>query len=101
MESRESAGEGLRGGVSHDKLGETAHADADVANLRRAMAHLSDVQRVILRLFYVEDRSVGEISEILTLPPGTVKSRLFYARRRLRESVETSATETQSEEMSG
>lgn len=64
---------------------ERSMGGGDVLLLRRAMEDLSDEQRAILRLFYVEDRSVGEIAEIVGLRPGTVKSRLFYTRRRLRE----------------
>lgn len=73
----------------------------ETALLRESMGQLSEEQRVIVRLFYVEDRPVGEIADILGLPVGTVKSRLFYARRRLRESFEAARGETQCEEMRG
>lgn len=63
------------------------HAGA-VSALRAAMRELSDEQRTVLRLFYVEGLTVGEIAAVTGRPPGTVKSRLFYARRRMREATE-------------
>jgi RNA polymerase sigma-70 factor (ECF subfamily) len=44
-------------------------------------------QRVVIILFYVHDMDLCEIAETLDVPPGTVKSRLFYARERLREQL--------------
>jgi RNA polymerase sigma-70 factor, ECF subfamily len=49
-------------------------------------------QRQVVTLFYLEDRSITEIAEILGVKPGTVKSNLHDGRmslaRRLREEVE-------------
>ncbi len=83
LESRSLADPTVASGNSEEN--ERSMGGGDVLLLRRAMEDLSDEQRAILRLFYMEDRSVGEIAEIVGLPPGTVKSRLFYTRRRLRE----------------
>ncbi len=96
-----AAADGAHSGPGTEDSDPSAGSHAAVASLRRAMEHLSEEQRVILRLFYVEDRSVAEIAEILGRPPGTVKSRLFYARRRLRESLDDPATRARSEEMRG
>ena len=41
-------------------------------------------QQVVLRLFYTEEYSLKEISEILEISVGTIKSRLFHARERLK-----------------
>lgn len=46
-----------------------------------------DIQ-VTLELFYWEDMSVGELAEILEVPPGTVKSRLHRGRQLLREAMD-------------
>ncbi|MBF0280658.1 MAG: sigma-70 family RNA polymerase sigma factor [SAR324 cluster bacterium] len=50
-----------------------------------AMKKLSDNHRIVLHLHYQEDLSVQEISEILEIPVGSVKSRLHYARIQLKE----------------
>jgi len=55
-----------------------------VKKLRRAMVNLPDDQQVVLRLFYTEDYSLKEIAIILELSIGTVKSRLFHAREKLK-----------------
>jgi len=44
-------------------------------------------QQIILTLFYVEEYSIHEISTILNISKGTVKSRLFYAREKLKAIV--------------
>jgi RNA polymerase sigma-70 factor (ECF subfamily) len=45
-------------------------------------------QRLILTWFYLEEMSVGEIADVLSIPAGTVKSRLFNARKALRHRLE-------------
>ena len=60
----------------------------DVLALRTAIARLPPAQRELLRLFYDLGRSVGEIAEILAIPPGTVKSRLFAVREILKQQLE-------------
>ena len=44
-------------------------------------------QQIILTLFYVEEYSILEISSILSISKGTVKSRLFYAREKLKSHL--------------
>ena len=51
----------------------------------RALEHLSDDLRETFLLHYEHDLDVKEVSAILDVPAGTVKSRLFTARNRLRE----------------
>lgn len=53
----------------------------------KAIKKLPDNQQIILSLFYVEDCSILEISNILNISKGTVKSRLFYAREKLKSIV--------------
>ncbi len=45
-------------------------------------------QRSVLLLHFVEDFSLEEIARITETPPGTVKSRLHYAKKSLRKLVE-------------
>ncbi len=55
----------------------------DVMAVREAISQLSHEQQAILSLFYVEELSIQNIAEALSLPAGTVKSRLHYARNNL------------------
>jgi RNA polymerase sigma factor (sigma-70 family) len=61
--------------------------------LRSLINALPAAQRELLHLFYELDRSVSEIAEILAVPPGTVKSRLFSARETLRQQLERNSHE--------
>ncbi|MGC9397987.1 MAG: RNA polymerase sigma factor [Anaerolineae bacterium] len=55
--------------------------------VREVVAELPPLHRNVIVLFYLEHLSVEEISQILEIPQGTVKSRLYYARKRLREAL--------------
>jgi RNA polymerase sigma-70 factor (ECF subfamily) len=52
-----------------------------------AMQQLSARDREILTLRHQEDLSYKEIAEALDIPDGTVMSRLFHARRRMRDGL--------------
>lgn len=56
-----------------------------VSTLGQAMARLSPEQRSVLELTYTYGYSCREIAEQQDCPVNTVKTRMFYARRRLRE----------------
>jgi RNA polymerase sigma-70 factor (ECF subfamily) len=58
------------------------------ADLREALSRLPGRDRAILSLRYQEGFDTAEIAEILRVPEGTVKSRLHYARKRLRKYLE-------------
>jgi RNA polymerase sigma-70 factor (ECF subfamily) len=58
--------------------------------LEPAFARLTADQRIIVVLRYWRDLPVEEIAERLGIPAGTVKSRLHYALKALREAVESS-----------
>jgi RNA polymerase sigma-70 factor (ECF subfamily) len=53
--------------------------------LAQAMGELSPEHRAVVDLTYFHDAGYREIAEILDCPVGTVKSRMLYARRRLRD----------------
>ncbi|HCQ89666.1 MAG TPA: hypothetical protein DIU45_07890, partial [Clostridium sp.] len=53
-----------------------------------AINKLSEELRVPTILFYYEDISVKDISKIMDIPEGTVKSRLSRARSKLQEHLE-------------
>ena len=52
--------------------------------LSRALAELSPEQRAVIELTYYQGFSCRETAEALGCPEGTVKTRMYYARRRLR-----------------
>jgi RNA polymerase sigma-70 factor (ECF subfamily) len=51
------------------------------------LARLPLVEREVLVLFYLQELSLAELTEMLGVPIGTVKSRLFRARRLLRAQL--------------
>jgi RNA polymerase sigma-70 factor (ECF subfamily) len=56
--------------------------------LRRRIAALSPVHAEVVDLVYYHGKSVAEVAHIVGIPEATVKTRMFYARRRLAETVE-------------
>ncbi|SDS84341.1 sigma-70 family RNA polymerase sigma factor [Actinoplanes derwentensis] len=56
-------------------------------SLREAAGRLSGVQREVLFQVFFEDRAVTEVAHRLGIPEGTVRSRLHYALRTLRQAV--------------
>ena len=59
--------------------------DEQRSRLGELVLSLSEAQREVLRLRYVESLSRAEIAEVLGIPESVVKSRLFEGLRRLRE----------------
>ena len=55
--------------------------------LRRALTCLSPQHGEVIDLVYYHEKSVDEAAEILSVPPATVKTRMFYARKKLGELV--------------
>jgi RNA polymerase sigma-70 factor (ECF subfamily) len=63
-------------------------ADAiDGATVLYALRQLSEVYRVPLALFYLQELSYREIAAVLNVPPGTVMSRLSRGKAMLRKIV--------------
>ncbi len=57
--------------------------------LLKAVYSLPEHQQTVIRLFYVQDYSLKEISAILDISTGTTKSRLFHAREQLKLILKT------------
>jgi RNA polymerase sigma-70 factor, ECF subfamily len=53
------------------------------AQLRVCLSQLSPDHREIIDLVYYHDKTIEEVAEIVGVPKNTVKTRMFYARRRL------------------
>jgi RNA polymerase sigma-70 factor (ECF subfamily) len=66
---------------------ETLTSRERTAQIWRAIDDLPDKLRVVVILASIQGHDIREVATLLKLPEGTVKSRLFLARRRLREHL--------------
>jgi RNA polymerase sigma-70 factor (ECF subfamily) len=57
------------------------------AEFMQTLSQLPLPHRAVLLLYFVENFSIDEIARVTNTPPGTVKSRLFYAKRALRKLI--------------
>jgi RNA polymerase sigma-70 factor (ECF subfamily) len=55
--------------------------------LRRALAGLSPEHGEVIDLVYYQEKSVKEVAEIVGIAEATVKTRMFYARKKLADLV--------------
>src|SRR6266576_46386 len=66
--------------------------EADLSELQRrlneAMMKLSDEHRAVVSMFHIQGMPHAEISKILRVSEGTVRSRLFYANRQLQNYLD-------------
>ena len=58
------------------------------AHLWAAIDSLPDKLRMVVVLAGIEGHDTGEVARLLDVPQGTVKSRLFLARQRLKEQLQ-------------
>lgn len=67
------------------------HQDLDSNSLSKKMKfeieNLPEHLQVVLKLFYLEEYSLKQIGELLSISIGTAKSRLFHARERLKKKM--------------
>jgi RNA polymerase sigma-70 factor (ECF subfamily) len=73
---------------------ETLDASKRGAVLRKCLDQLSAAHREIIDLVYYHEKSVDEVSTIVGIPAATVKTRMFYARKRLSELLRATGAET-------
>jgi RNA polymerase sigma-70 factor, ECF subfamily len=55
--------------------------------MQTCLENLSGEHREIIDLVYFHEKSVKEVSELLDIPEATVKTRMFYARKKLKEML--------------
>jgi len=67
--------------------------DDKAAALRRMVNALPEEHRTVIDLAYYHAKSVTEIGEIMSIPVATVKTRMFYARRKLGEALQAAGFE--------
>jgi RNA polymerase sigma-70 factor (ECF subfamily) len=72
-----------------EDLSDTPEASVQKKNkselLRACLQRLSREQREVMDLVYYHDKPIEEVAEIVGIPAGTVKTRMFHARKRLAE----------------
>ena len=51
--------------------------------IQKCLSELSPAQREVIDLVYYHEKSVEEVAQIVGVPVGTVKTRMFYARHRM------------------
>ena len=63
------------------------------AVLRKCLEKLSPEHKEIIDLVYYHEKSVEEVAEIVGIPENTVKTRMFYARKKLAELLKAAGVE--------
>lgn len=71
---------------------DTGESAVELSIVMGEIASLPGPQRAALALFYIEGLSVAEIAIATDVPPGTVKTRLMHARRKVRATLEGNAS---------
>lgn len=67
---------------------EPVFTEEEAAHIHAALDRLTPVHREILTLCFLEELSHQQIADILGLNAGTVRSRIYYAKRSLRKELE-------------
>ena len=72
---------------NNPSMGHNDKYEIDESGIKQAMNFLNDDVKLIVVLYYYDNYSVKEISEIVNIPEGTVKSRLSTARKLLKQKL--------------
>lgn len=74
-------------GTSRNPPYEAVQRNDEWQQVQKAIAALPLTQRIVVTLYYLNDLSLKEIADILDVPVGTVKSRLYYGRLALKKNL--------------
>ncbi len=87
--ARASAEQGLAGDFEEIvSQSEEPRFDAeDAAALHRSLGTLDVRHREVLVLHFLEDMPIDQVAAVVGCPPGTVKSRIYHAKRALKEAL--------------
>jgi RNA polymerase sigma-70 factor (ECF subfamily) len=91
-----TTGSGERVYIQDRVADESARTDEEVRAgereqmVRRLLGGLPEEERVVILLKEYQELTFREIAEVLDVPEGTVKSRLYHALRKMRDSLERS-----------
>jgi RNA polymerase sigma-70 factor (ECF subfamily) len=80
--------------VDGQPVADDAQSQWSAEDVHQAMDRLSPHHREALTLFFLEEFSIEAMAAVLDVSEGTVKSRLFYARRALRQAIEQTRSMT-------
>ena len=72
---------------SDDSVEEDLIRDEDIKLLRRELAFISSDYREIVVAYYIKQKRIAEIARTLSIPEGTVKTKLYRARKILKEGL--------------
>lgn len=61
--------------------------EEELADLKNCVERLPEKQKQVIKLFYAAELPIEDIARVLKIPKGTVKSRLYQAKERLREEM--------------
>lgn len=61
--------------------------------IQDCLSQLSATHREVIDLVYYHEKSVEEVAQIVRVPASTVKTRMFYARRRMEELLKAAGVE--------
>lgn len=76
--------------TSEDTEGFLVDGEDEQMKLKRVLSAIQQLpkpQKIVLKMFYLENLSVKEIGKVLDISTGTVKSRLFHAREKLKSLI--------------
>jgi RNA polymerase sigma-70 factor (ECF subfamily) len=99
-----SALRGRKESALDDEVAEAIEDDSDTPEaamqkkdtsviLRKCIETLTPDHREIVDLVYYHEKSVEEVAQIVGIPENTVKTRMFYARKKLAESLKAAGIE--------
>lgn len=78
----------LDNGQNKNEIETNDEYNLDLYGLEKILNDLDEPTRLLITLYYYDDLSINEISTIMNIPKGTVKSRLSRARNILKEKLE-------------
>ena len=79
---------GVERSAGHPPVADVAEAILARAVVGEALAQLSEDHRQVIVETYLRGRSYDELSAQCRVPPGTLRSRMFYALKALRVAME-------------
>ena len=74
-----------------DSISPTSATDARLT-VEQCLSQLSEAERTVIMLFYLEDMPIKRIKDITGMPDGSIKSHLHRAKSRMRQFLENDKT---------